>query len=359
MQPSGAPISLFRVISRNFAVAFSVSEYRVAQQRFAHVTCCGIAPMRIVKLLSTELVMRTIVAATFTVLAVNRGIGAAPPDEARVTRIVRDVKLLPAGAKAKPASLNDQVNADTGVRTGDRSRSELTFVDLTIERLGSNTLFHFNKAGRVVELDSGSMLLRVPKDSGGAQMQTSAVTVGITGTTVILETTSSGRNKLMVLEGGARLSLRKYPRESVNVRGGQMEDVPAGATKLPPPVNIDLNDVMQHHPLITGFGPLPSQDQIYATMNQPVTGQPVGGGPAVIAPIIGNLIGGGTVAIGPGPIGGGTGRGTRTKNPDRRTGGRYGERGPKPSRDVPTTNAAGKRSYPTPTPSPRRKPKTG
>ena len=193
-------------------------------------------------------------------------------------------------------------------------------------------------------------------------MHTAAVTVGITGTTLILETTSAGRNKLIVLEGGARLSLNRYPRESVTVRGGQMEDVPPGATKLPPPQNIDLNDVMQHHPLITDFGPLPSQDQIYATMNQPVTGQPVGGGPAVIPPIIGNIIGGSTIGIGPGPIGGGSGRGIRTKNPDRRTGGRDGvgtSDSSKPRRDIPNTNPTGKRTYPTPTPSPRRKPKVG
>src|SRR5262249_28527760 len=156
---------------------------------------------------------------------------ATARDEARVTKVVRDVKLLPEGAKAKPANLNDQVNSETGVRTGDRSRSELTFVDLTIERLGANTLFHFNKAGRSVELDSGSMLLRVQKDSGGAQMQTGAVTVGVTGTTLILETTSAGRNKVIMLEGTARVALRHYPRESVSVKGGQMEDIPAGATK--------------------------------------------------------------------------------------------------------------------------------
>lgn len=306
-----------------------------------------------------------IVTATIFLLAVERAIPAAASDEARVTKIVHDVKLLPTGAKAKPASLNDEVNADTGVRTGDSSRSELTFVDLTIERLGSNTLFHFNRAGRSVELDSGSMLLRVPKDSGGAQMQTRAVTVGITGTTLILETTSGGRNKLIVLEGAARLSLRKYPRETVNVRGGQMEDVPAGATKLPPPVNIDLNDVMKHHPLITDFPPLPSQDQIYATMNQPVTGQPVGGGPVIIPPIIGGLIGG-PISIGPGPIGGGSGH-RSSKYPGRRTDGHDGthtsDGGHRstPNRDIPNTNATGKQTYPkrTPTPIPRKKPKVG
>jgi hypothetical protein len=278
--------------------------------------------------------------------------GAAAPDEARVTRIVRDVKLLPAGAKAKPATINDEVNADTGVRTGDRSRSELTFVDLTIERLGANTVFHFNNAGRTVELDSGSMLLRVPKNSGGAEMQTRAVTVGVSGTTVILETTSAGHNKLIVLEGSARLGLKHFPHESVNVHGGQMEDVPAGATKLAPPVNIDLNDIMQHHPLITDFPPLPSRDLITQTaQNQPVAGQPIGPGPAVIPPIIGGLLGGGGVVIGPGPIGGGSGG----HHPSRQTGGRNTVGTPT---GKPPSNSVGPNSRPTSTPIPKRKPKT-
>lgn len=310
--------------------------------------------------------MIAMLAALSFLLIVSRAESAAASDQARVTRIVREVKLLPEGAKAKPAALNDEVNADTGVRTGDRSRSELTFTDLTIERLGSNTLFHFNKAGRVVELDNGSMLLRVPKDSGGAQMQTRAVTVGITGTTVILETTSAGRNKLYVLEGGARLSLRRYPGESVNVRGGQMEDVPAGATKLPPPVNIDLNDIMQHHPLITDFGPLPSENLIYTTAkNPPVVGQPVGGGgPGFIPPIIGNIIsagpiGGGPIGIGPQPGGGRGGRrGDRAPTRGGRTGLKdVGTTTGKPTKGKTPVGTTSGRASPTPTPS--RKPKTG
>ena len=305
-------------------------------------------------------------AALILLLIVGASESAVSSDEARVTRIVREVKLLPEGAKAKAASLNDQVNADTGVRTGDRSRSELIFTDLTLERLGANTLFHFNKAGRVVELDSGSMLLRVPKDSGGAQMQTRAVTVGITGTTVILETTSAGRNKLYVLEGGAKLSLNRYPRESVNVRGGQMEDVPAGATKLPPPVNVDLNDIMQHHPLITDFGPLPSQDLIYTTANNPpVVGQPAGGGgPSFIPPIIGNIIsagpiGGGPIGIGPQPGGGGRGGRRGDRAPVRGGKGRQ-DVGPTTGKPTKGKTPVGRTSgRPAPTPTPSRKTKTG
>ena len=219
---------------------------------------------------------------------------AAASDEARVTRIIHEVKLLPYKSDPKPAALNDRVNESTAVRTGTESRSELTFVDLTITRLGSNSIFSFNKAGRSVELGGGSLLLRVPKDSGGARISTSAVTVGVTGTTVILE--SSRGNKLIVLEGSARISLRRFPMESASVRGGQMINVPPGATALPPVTNINVGDVMKKHPLITDFPPLPSRDLIYAGNNSPpVQGQPVGGGSgggvSVGLPLVGNLVG--------------------------------------------------------------------
>src|SRR3954451_1948478 len=232
------------------------------------------------------------------------GSACATSQEAQVTRIIREVKLLPVQAQPRPALLNDKVSDGSGVRTGDQSRSELTFTDLTIERLGANTLFSFNRGGRTVRLDSGSVLLRVPKNSGGANMSTTAVAVGVTGTTVILET-HAGRNKLIVLEGSARVSLNKNRSESVTVHGGQMEDVPAGAKKLPAPVNVNLSDIMQHHPLVTDFGPLPSRDLIMATASTPVVyqGQPVDEPPGPAHGFLPSLLP--TVGLGVIPIGGG------------------------------------------------------
>src|SRR5205814_368239 len=190
-------------------------------------------------------------------IAISDAQTPTPLPEGQVTYIVHDVQLLPEKADARPAVLNDKVDEGTGLRTGDDSRSELTFGDLTITRLGANTIFSFNKAGRNVQVDSGSILLRVPKDSGGGRIKTSAVTVAVTGTTVIVESARGGRNKLIVLEGSARLSLVKYPKQFQNARGGQMIDVPPGATTVPLPTNIDLKDLMRKHPLITDFPPLP------------------------------------------------------------------------------------------------------
>jgi hypothetical protein len=182
--------------------------------------------------------------------------------QAHVTQIIRDVKLLPPEAAPRSATINDHVEEDTPVRTGDESRSELTFEDLTITRLGANTIFSFNKAGRSVQLDSGSILLRVPKDSGGAELRTKAVTVGITGTTVILESTPLGDATLIALEGHARLTLVEHPQESAEIHAGQMLEVAAGATEVPTPEDVDLAQIMESHPLIADFPPSANQDII-------------------------------------------------------------------------------------------------
>ena len=210
-----------------------------------------------------------LVGATMSVAFLLSGpIAIAASKEARVTQIIRDVKLLPSEADPRPAAVNDKVSEDTGVRTGGESRSELTFSDLTITRLGSNTIFSFSKAGRTAKVDSGSILLRVPKNSGGGTIRNNAVTVAITGTTVIFEGSRGTKSKTITLEGSARVALTAKPRDFRTVGAGQMLDVPAGATTLPMPVNIDLNDVMRKHPLITDFKPLPSRPLILAAAEQ-------------------------------------------------------------------------------------------
>ena len=45
-----------------------------------------------------------------------------------------------------------------------------------------------------------------------------------------------------------------------------MLELKAGATKLPAPVNVDLDQIMRTHPLITDFPPLPSQALIIAVI---------------------------------------------------------------------------------------------
>jgi hypothetical protein len=66
---------------------------------------------------------------------------AARLKEARVTQVVKDVKLLPGQAAPRPAQVRDEVRDGTAVRTGVESRAELTFTDQTLARLGANSIF--------------------------------------------------------------------------------------------------------------------------------------------------------------------------------------------------------------------------
>lgn len=185
---------------------------------------------------------------------------AAQRKEARVTHVVRDVNLLAPHVAARPAHLNDNVTDGSAVHTGADSRAEITFADLTITRVGGNSIFSFDQEGRSVNVESGAILLRVPKDPGGARIRNSALTVGITGTTVMFESHPRNYTKLIVLEGSSQAWLTKHPGKKVTVRAGQMLIVQPGTTHLPEPADIDEGLVLRTAILITGFPPLPSLD---------------------------------------------------------------------------------------------------
>jgi hypothetical protein len=58
------------------------------------------------------------------ILGSAMSVPAAQLKEAQVTQVVKDVKLLPTGAAARPATVNDEVRDGIAVRTGVDSRSE-------------------------------------------------------------------------------------------------------------------------------------------------------------------------------------------------------------------------------------------
>ena len=95
----------------------------------------------------------------------------------------------------------------------------LPSADLTITRIGANSIFSFEQDGRNVNVENGAILLRVPTDSGGARIRSSALTVGITGTTVMFEHHRRTYTKLIVLEGSSEAWLTKYPGKRIRVRG--------------------------------------------------------------------------------------------------------------------------------------------
>src|SRR4030095_7883305 len=105
--------------------------------------------------------------------------------EAQVTQVIQDVKLLPSNASPRPAAVKDNVRQGTAVQTGVQSRSELTFKDQTMTRLGEKTIFSVGEGARTIDLGSGQFLLYVPKKAGAVKVKMGPVTAAITGETPI------------------------------------------------------------------------------------------------------------------------------------------------------------------------------
>jgi FecR protein len=158
-------------------------------------------------------------------------------NSARVTQVIHDVKLVPSSATPRPAAINDDVREGTAVRTGQDSRTELTFTDKTLTRLGANSIFSFNVGAGTFDLGQGSILMQVPPNGSSVKVKTAAVTAAITGGTAIFGT--GPPTKFMVLEGTGTFYPTGHPDEAMTLHGGEMVTfTPDGHMIGPTPFNV-------------------------------------------------------------------------------------------------------------------------
>ena len=193
--------------------------------------------------------------------------GAAELRAARVTKIINDVKLLPGQAAARAATVNEELGAGTAVRTGVDSRTELTFADLTITRLGANTIFSFNEGTRTIELGGGAVLMQVPRGGTDAKIATAAVTAAITGGTALFESNKGLPTKLLMLEGIGRFYPTGHPEDAAIVHGGEMVMRTVDG-RITQPAKFNAALVYKTSKLITSFPTLPNADLILAVIDQ-------------------------------------------------------------------------------------------
>src|SRR3989440_1611759 len=201
----------------------------------------------------------------FTFAHLSVAANAAELRAAHVTQIINDVKLLPGQAAARPAVVNDNVAVGTAVRTGVDSRTELTFSDLTITRLGANTVFSFNGQARQVDLGSGAVLVQVPRNGAEAKIRTAAVTAAITGGTAFFESHKGLPTKLLMMEGIGRFYRNGHPEEAEIVHGGEMAMMTLDG-RITRPTKFNAALVYKTSKLITSFPPLPNADLILAVI---------------------------------------------------------------------------------------------
>lgn len=195
-----------------------------------------------------------------------------PFASATFTEVVNDVQVVPAGAmKGAPVAVQSVFNAPDLVRTGRKSRAQLTAADGSLARVGSNAVFSFDKSSRTMNLKQGSVLFHSPTGKGGGTVVTNSATAAVTGTTIIVTATSDGGFKMFVLEGVAKVN---FPDGKISsIRPGQMTFVmpaPGGAGGAKggtagPVLNFDLAALAKDSGLVKGFErDLPSVGKINA-----------------------------------------------------------------------------------------------
>src|SRR6267154_4276136 len=101
---------------------------------------------------------------------------AADLAQAVVRQKVNVVTVAPSlSAAARPAATGSVVQNQNVVRTGTESRAELEFTDLTLARLGANSIFSFDAKARAMNFTRGAVLFSKPTNSGAFQLNSGAV----------------------------------------------------------------------------------------------------------------------------------------------------------------------------------------
>ena len=175
-------------------------------------------------------------------------------ERAEVTKTINAVSILPRNTKAVPG---DVITKDLALKTGGDSRAELEFPDLTITRVGANALFRFLPGKREIILDGGTMLFHAPR---GGKVQAGAITAAVTGTDFLISNINK-RVKVICLSGKVLVYFTANPKEGRGLKPGQMVDVAAGATAMPPSVTINLTTLLATSMLgeAGGLGAFPNQ----------------------------------------------------------------------------------------------------
>ena len=193
---------------------------------------------------------------------------AAPITQSTFTDVVKDVNVIAGATKAtSPARVNGAVKAPDLVRTGADSRAELTAPDQTITRIGANTVFSFEPAGRNLRLEQGSVLFHAPAGKGGGTIKTGGASAAVLGTTIIVVATPDGGFKFIVLEGKGKATLANG--RSRTLKAGQMVFVLPGGGGFSPVLNINLGGLVAASQLVNGFShDLPSLALIKAAVQR-------------------------------------------------------------------------------------------
>jgi hypothetical protein len=188
--------------------------------------------------------------------------------ESIFSQVVKDVKVVARATEtASTAKVKDVFKSPDLIRTGADSLAELIAADKTVTRVGANTVFSFDKAGRAINLEQGSVLFHSPKGKGGGTIRTKGASAAVLGTTIVVTATAGGGFKAIVLEGKGQITL---PNGNFRIlQAGQVTFVLPGSQQFGPQLNINLQKLVESSRLVQGFEQeLPSKPVIQGAIER-------------------------------------------------------------------------------------------
>ena len=203
--------------------------------------------------------------------------------QAVIRQKVNVVTLAPnLAAAARPAAQGTVIHDENVVRTGTESRAELEFADLTLARLGSNSIFSFDAKARTMNFTQGAVLFSKPTNSGAIQLRSGAISGAITGSTGFISTVpieglgkaghtrSNGKGTTTLLgmlegkiQGGSVWTDSAGHEHTTPFRLGPGEMLVARPDGAPHFAQFDIPRFIKSSPLVKGFkAPLPNKDAL-------------------------------------------------------------------------------------------------
>lgn len=174
---------------------------------------------------------------------------------ARVTYLTNEVQAHGLNGRSTPVAIGNILSRGVTIENGANARSELTFVNRDVVRLGARTSLHLKDGAGEVELRDGAILFQIPKGSN-AEIAAGPVTLTSKGATGLLERNRDLYIKLLLLEGEARVILPAHLGESVVMEPGQIMIMNPKATALPGAAYFSIARAVRTCRLLKDFPPL-------------------------------------------------------------------------------------------------------
>jgi hypothetical protein len=177
---------------------------------------------------------------------------------ATVTEAVNDVTRGSSQATGTElARVGSKLEGGQYLKTGVKSRAELQLANLSITRLGADTIFDYSPKANEIDLQEGTILFSKPKDSSQMTIKTAAVTAAVLGTTGFVQV----KGKVFIfgiIEGHSRVVINGM---TYDVNAGDILRCSGGA---PPQIfAYNVPHFLATSPLMLDFsGKLPNQPYI-------------------------------------------------------------------------------------------------